>query len=348
LTTPVPTAAPATISGRITTADGQPLAGTIVVLNGSGQSIAITDSSGYYEFDNLATSNFYTLTPKFANYSFSPANLSFSLLADKTDAAFTATPDATAKANPLDTAVYFVRQQYLDFLGREPDSAGLTYWSGRIEECGNDGGCSHQRRIDVSAAFFMSEEFQATGSFVYRLYRGALGRQLSYPEFSQDRQQVVGGSSLDTAKAAFAGAFVQRSEFVQKYRSATTAASFVDALIQTMKETSGADLSPRRSTLISDYNSSSSLNESRSLAVREAIEDASFQQAEYDRAFVLMQYFGYLRRDPDAGGYGFWLDVLSNRVPGNYRAMVCAFLTSSEYQRRFGSVVTRDNRECGP
>jgi Domain of unknown function (DUF4214) len=60
-----------------------------------------------------------------------------------------------------------------------------------------------------------------------------------------------------------------------------------------------------------------------------------------------MQYFGYLRRDPELGGYNFWLDVLNNRVPGNYRSMICAFLTSAEYQHRFSSVITRTNADCG-
>ena len=88
------------------------------------------------------------------------------------------------------------------------------------------------------------------------------------------------------------------------------------------------------------------MNEARALALREAIEDAGFRQAEYNRAFVLIEYFGYLRRDADTGGYQFWLDVLNNRVAGNYQSMVCAFLTSTEYQRRFSSVVTHSNGEC--
>src|SRR5207244_4372829 len=109
----------------------------------------------------------------------------------------------------------------------------------------------------------------------------------------------------------------------------------------------GADSSSQRSALINKYNSGSSVNESRSLALRAAIEDESFKQAEYNKAFVLMEYFGYLRRDPDQGGYDFWLDVLKTQVPGNYRGMVCSFLTSAEYQKRFSVVVTHNNGECG-
>ena len=61
----------------------------------------------------------------------------------------------------------------------------------------------------------------------------------------------------------------------------------------------------------------------------------------------MMQYFGYLRRNVDQGGYDFWLDVLNNREPNNYRGMICSFITSREYQERFGSVVTRSNADCG-
>jgi hypothetical protein len=59
-----------------------------------------------------------------------------------------------------------------------------------------------------------------------------------------------------------------------------------------------------------------------------------------------MEYFGYLRRDPEQDGYLFWLNVLNNKTPGNYRGMVCSFLTSAEYQQRFSSVAPHSNREC--
>jgi hypothetical protein len=85
----------------------------------------------------------------------------------------------------------------------------------------------------------------------------------------------------------------------------------------------------------------------RALVVRHAAEASSFVAAEYNKAFVLMEYFGYLRREIDQGGYDYWLEVLNNGAVGNYRGMVCAFLTSTEYQLRFSTVVTRSNAECG-
>jgi hypothetical protein len=53
------------------------------------------------------------------------------------------------------------------------------------------------------------------------------------------------------------------------------------------------------------------------------------------------------QRDVDSEGYDFWLNVLNNREPDNYHGMVCSFITSVEYQRRFASVVTHSNAECG-
>ena len=139
---------------------------------------------------------------------------------------------------------------------------------------------------------------------------------------------------------------MQRSEFVQKYQSATGAAPFVDAVLETMHNSSGVNLSAERERLIGFYNTGQSSNEARSLVLRELAANASFAGAVYNQSFVLMEYFGYLRRDADQGGYDFWLNVLNHAEPGNYRGMVCSFITSAEYQRRFGTLVAHANSEC--
>jgi hypothetical protein len=340
-----PTAADSIISGHVLTPGGAPLAGAVVTLSGTQSRRAVTDAQGRYRFDNVETSGFYTVTPSRANYTFTPASRSFSIVGNQTDAAFSA--EATAEtANPLDTEPFFVRQHYLDFLDREPEQGGLDYWSTQLDGCKGDAGCLRSARTNVSAAFFIAEEMQRTGSFVYRLYKGALGRQVSYAEFATDRQQVRGGDNLDSARDALTDGFVERAEFTRKYVAAATAESFVDALLQTMRQSSGADLSARKADLIALYKTGKSMRESRSLVVREAIDEPSFRQAEYNRSFVLMQYFGYLKREPEAAGYDFWLNVLNDKDPGNYRGMVCSFLTSAEYQLRFSSVVTHNNAEC--
>ena len=340
-----PTAAPAVISGRIVNSGGAPTAGVTVRLSGAGLS-AITDGNGDYRFSNVESGNFYTVTPALANYHFTPADRSFSLVGNKTDATFTAAEDAMIVANAIDTSGYFVRQQYLDFLGREPEAGGFNYWNDQVNSCNGDADCIRARRIDVSAAFFMSQEFKDTGSFVYRLYKGALGRQLRYSEFSADRAQVVGGPNLEASKAAFADAFVQRAEFADKYQGNTTAEAFVDTLLQTMNDSAGVNLSGERAALISRYNQGASMNASRALVGRQLIDNETFASAVYNQAFVTMQYMGYLRRTPETEGFNFWVGVL-NGQPDNYRGMICSFITSMEYQRRFSSVVSHSNAECG-
>jgi predicted extracellular nuclease len=340
-----PTAADGKISGRITDPNGVPINGAVVNLSGTQSRKTITDTNGNYHFDDVEAGGFYTVTPSRANYTFSPANRSFTLVGSRTEATFTAssTGDAT---NPLDVSEYFVRQQYLDLLGREPDEGGFNYWSDQLNQCGADSGCTSARRRDVAAAFFIEEEFQRTGSFVYGLYKGALGRRPAFLEYSSDRQQVVGGANLEARKQAFAESFVRRADFIQKYQANTSAESFVDAMVQNVRQSSGVDLGNQRDSLINRYNSGANLDQGRSFVVRDLTESAAFRQAEYNAAFVLSEYFSYLRRNPDAGGYDFWLNVLDGSDAGNYRGMVCAFITSTEYQRRFSSIVSRGNGEC--
>jgi hypothetical protein len=322
------------------------LGGVTVKLSGDAVDRTITNADGVFRFTNVELDGFYSVTPARANFRFSPSQRSFALLGDRTDAVFTALPLAEI-ANPLDDEGFFVRQQYLDFLNREPDHGGWLYWTDEIGSCGLDAACVRSRRIAVSAAFFASEEFQQTGSFVYRLYRAALGRQLSYNEFLDGRSRIVEGANREASQINFARDFVQQPEFVARYSPSLTSEQFVDAVIANMQTGSGIDLSGSRSSLLAIYESGIDLNDSRAAVMREAIDDAQFIQAEFNRTFVLMQYFGYLRRDPDQGGYDFWLDILNNREPNNYRGMVCAFVTSAEYQQRFSTAVTRGNSECG-
>jgi hypothetical protein len=109
-------------------------------------------------------------------------------------------------------------------------------------------------------------------------------------------------------------------------------------------ETAGlTGLQPERQELI---NAMLAGGKTRAQALRDVIEMKAFKDSEDNPSFVLMQYFGYLKREPEKGGYAFWLNVLNNKEPGNYRGMVCSFLTSAEYQSRFSSVATHSNQEC--
>jgi hypothetical protein len=248
--------------------------------------------------------------------------------------------------NVIDQTSHFVCQHYHDFLNRQGDPGGLSFWANEIDSCGNDAACIFSRRVGVSAAFFIEAEFQDTGFYVYRLFKASLGRRPSYVEFMTDWGQLVVNSNLDAEKTEYSEKFVQRSEHASKYSSATDAASYVDALIETVLDNSGVNLTARRNDLLSHYNAGSNIVDSRARALRTLVEYPEFQDAENNRAFVLAQYFNYLRREPEESGYQFWLNVLNTSEPNNYRAMVCAFITSREYQERFGSVITYDNSAC--
>jgi subtilisin family serine protease len=238
--------------------------------------------------------------------------------------------------NQIDTADFFVRQHYLDFLGREPDPGGLAFWTNEITRCGSDAACVRNRRIDVSAAFFIENEFQQTGSIVIRIYKASLGRIPAFSEFTVDRDQLVHGQTADQ----FAAEWVTRNGFQQLYPPSMTATEFVNKLFDT------AQLIPFTAERQEQIDAMGQ-GRTRAQVLRAVTELPAFKNREFNPAFVLMQYFGYLRRDPDLGGYLFWQDILNNREPNNYRSMVCAFLTSAEYQLRFAPVVSRTNAECG-
>lgn len=344
-TTAPPTAASATISGQVVDTNGANLQGVTIRLSGGASATTITDEKGRYLFENLDTNNLYTVTPSLVDYRFSPRNRTFSLMGNQTNAVFTGADLAGSSLNAIDSNEFFVRQQYVDFLNREPDRQGLAYWTGQLDQCNDDAACLRERRVDVSAAFFQSLEFQQSGSYIYRLYEGALGRQPKYAEFVVDKRSVVGGANLDEEKIAFVREFVTRPAFVEKYQFNTTAESFVDALLQTQLIATGVDISSERAELIRRYGTNHTLSESRARALFNVAEDPRFVKAVFNPAFVQMEYFGYLRREIDAQGYAFWLTVLNDRDAGNYRGMVCSFITSAEYQQRFGNV-THGNSDC--
>ncbi|HZT58813.1 MAG TPA: DUF4214 domain-containing protein [Pyrinomonadaceae bacterium] len=241
-------------------------------------------------------------------------------------------------ANPVDYTQYFVRQNYVDFLGREPDDAGRAYWTANVEACGANADCRAALRINTSAAFFLSIEFQQTGFLVERLYRASFGRTVLMSEFLGDTQAVEKGlvvgstgwqDTLAANRKAFLQAWVQRGDFQSRYGSLTDS-QFVDAFYASMGVVPQQSV---RDALVSSLQTGAA---TRADALSQMVDDQQFSQLEFNRAFVLMQYFGYLRRDPDQAGYDFWLSKL-NQFGGDYAKaeMVKAFITSAEYRNRF-------------
>jgi Calx-beta domain/Domain of unknown function (DUF4214) len=253
-----------------------------------------------------------------------------------------------AAANPIQDAQFFVRQHYLDFLNREPDPAGLAFWAGQITQCGSDEGCVAVQRVNVSAAFFLSIEFQQTGYLVYRFHQTAFNTRegLRRSDFLRGAQRVgrgvvVGQSDweaiLNGNVRAYAREFVQRRDFLARYPAEMPNAQLIDQLSQ---NTGGSLTGAERDELIQGLDAGLL---DRAEALRRVAGHDALARREFNRAFVLMQYFGYLARNPDEeltgpsfAGYNFWLSKLE-AFGGNYvkAEMVAAFISSIEYHSRF-------------
>jgi hypothetical protein len=280
-------------------------------------------------------------------------------------AAFTITDDSPeSSGNPSDDDEKFVTQHYLDFLNRRSDAAGLAFWKGQISSCGADAQCRDVKRINVSAAFFLSIEFQETGYLVYRAYKTAYGDATSagvagtvplirLDQFIPDTQRISRGvvvgqgawqQQLEANKVAYFEEFVSDSFFANRMPASMSPEQFVSALADNANIT----LTPSRfRAAAGEFGGSPETGNiaARARALRRVAEDPALDRLERNRAFVLMEYYGYLRRNPDDApeptlnfaGWKFWLSKL-NSFDGDFvkAEMVKAFLASDEYRHRFG------------
>jgi hypothetical protein len=260
-----------------------------------------------------------------------------------------------ASPNAIDGPEFFVRQHYLDFLNRESDPPGRAFWIHEITLCGTNASCIEAKRVNVSAAFFLSIEFQQTGYLVYKTYKASYGNLPNLPvplklnEFLPDTQQIGLGvivnqagweQLLENNKQDFFSGFVQRSRFSLIYPTSLTPDQFIDQLFI------NAGVTPSvtdRQAAINEFGSASNTADpaARARALRRVAENSTLAQQEFNRAFVLMQYFGYLRRNPndppdiDFAGFNFWLNKLDRAHNYNDAEMVKSFIVSGEYRGRF-------------
>ncbi len=339
-------------------ADASDADGTISRVDFYNESILLgtaTSSPYNYTLSNVAAGSYTFTAVAFDNAGASTTSGTVTVTVNIAPAP-TPTPQPTPVPAPvqLDVSEDFVRQHYRDFLGREPDAEGLAHWTGEIESCGADLGCREVKRINVSAAFFLSIEFQETGYLSYRARKAAFGDIAGKPvpitraEMLGDMESLASGlvvgpegwrQKLEQNKQAYFDQLVASARFAAAYPLSMTPAQFVDALNQ---NAGGALWAAERGALIDDLTSGA---RTRAQALRAVAEAPDLNAAEKNKAFVLMQFFGYLRRDPDSApeqnrdfaGYNFWLGKL-NEYNGNYvqAEMVKAFISSDEYRRRFG------------
>jgi len=248
---------------------------------------------------------------------------------------------------------FFVRQHYLDFLGREPEPG--EPWSPILNGCANQfntdplspsAGCD---RITVSGAFFGSPEFKDKGIYVIDFYRVAFNRLPTYSEFVFDLASVTGNTApeVQAKRAAFANNFVLRGEFATLAGLSNT--NYVNTLMShngqynlgSIRTPDPANPDGATKVTLTSADLINGLNGAtltRAQVLRAIVQsDEVTQNLESVNAFVASQYFGYLRRAPDTTGFNNWVDYLRNN-PTDFRTMVHGFLDSIEYRLRFGPV----------
>jgi uncharacterized repeat protein (TIGR01451 family) len=235
---------------------------------------------------------------------------------------------APGAANPIDDDTFFIRQQYLDILGREPDPPGLARWQSFLSSCA--AGSTACDRIELSSRFFRSAEFFERSYYVYRFYETALGRKPTYDEYQDDLKHLAGfltDDELEQRKAQFAEDFSQRPEFKAIYDSKADGDEYVNAIVAT------AGVVPSNRTDVAIRQGALAITRGR--ALRELLESPEISAKFFNEAFVVVGYFAYLRREPDAQ-YLVWLNTLN--TTGDYREMIRGFIESQEYRSRFGSM----------
>jgi hypothetical protein len=230
----------------------------------------------------------------------------------------------------IDDNDFFVQQQYIDFLSRFPEPEGFNAWMNVLNSCNGDQNCLggvNGKRVLVSKSFFESQEFGIKGYLVYRFYKASLGRLPTYAEIVADMRSVTGQTEAEVVakRNAFAAAWLSRGDFAAGYPASLTAAQYVDKLLQTAGITVG-----NRDQLVAGLGNGT---ETRTSVLRKIVESAELNAKEFDPAFVAMQYYGYLRREPETEGYNAWLTYLRAN-PGDYKTMVWGFVYSAEYRNR--------------
>jgi hypothetical protein len=261
---------------------------------------------------------------------------------------------AQATTNPIHNQnftpgqpAFFVRMQYLDFLSREPEAG--EPWTAVYAPCPNQDNTDPNSpsancdRIHVSANFFLSQEFQLKGFFVFLYYKVSFGSQSNpnyfpqYDEIIPDMRRITGATTEERVDKTFnfAEDWVTRPAFVTRY-GAMTNAQFVDTLLANV----GATLTTTdpvsgqtRNSLVAALDAGT---KTRADVLRIIVESQEVNRLQFNPAFVAMQYYGYLRRTPEISGYIGWLNTINPPTSANPRDMVNGFVNSAEYYLRFG------------
>ena len=180
----------------------------------------------------------------------------------------------------------------------------------------------------------LTPELDAAGPVLARFYRAAFARAPTYAEFARDLPRLSAGVDfarddwprrLEEAAARFAPELVAREEFARAHGEKTHR-QFVAAM---GAGAGGRVPAARLESIAAELEAG---EETRAGALLRVVGDEEFARAERDPSFVLLHYFAFLERDPDAGGYEAWLRALA--ADADRQAFTRAFTGSIEYQNK--------------
>jgi hypothetical protein len=215
----------------------------------------------------------------------------------------------------FNNARLFAMQQFRDFLGREGDPGGVSFWTGQIQS-------GAQTRPQAINSFFNSNEFQNTTAPVTRLFFAFF---LRIPDFG-GLNFWVGQLKAGVPLATISEEFAQSVEFQNRYGSLNNS-EFVTLVYNNVL---GRAPDPGG---LAFWTSQLDNGATRGQVMLAFSESTEFRNSIANEVFVTQIYVGMLRRSPDLGGFNFWVGALDGGAPG--LNLITAFFVSAEYHNRF-------------
>jgi hypothetical protein len=210
----------------------------------------------------------------------------------------------------------FVMQQYLDFLGRDGDTAGIEFWTAELDN-------GTQTRADCVNNFVFSDEFQQQVAPVSRLYLAYFLRIPDSAGLEFWINEKLSGKTLSEISDSFADS----TEFQNTYGSLNNS-DFVDLVYSNLfdREADSAGFAYWTGQLDNSIDSRGTVMASFS----ESQENITLTESNIR---VISFYYGMLRRAPEQAGYDFWVNEL--KIGKSPNDLINEFIASEEYQQRF-------------
>jgi uncharacterized protein DUF4214/beta-propeller repeat-containing protein len=209
----------------------------------------------------------------------------------------------------------FVRQLYLDFLGRQADS-GLATWVDGL----NTG---QYTRAQVANSFFTNPDFYTNAKFLSKAYIGILRRD---PDGS-GWWDWWGAMHAGMTPAAVMPFFLSADEYVMIYGSLQSNTDFVTALYRNIL---GRD--PDATGLNDWVGALTSGAWTRAQLALSFVQCDEFDASTQNRINTDLMYMGFFRRAPLATEISTWTTYLASNP---LTSAISQFITNTEYLGRF-------------